>query len=207
MLVNLAIVAVPIAIERDKATLVMLATPGTHRGVLIGQLLGAVAGVAMLWNPIAALLALPLLRMLHKRATRAAVAETASCIDNVWSQEAWVALAEEAHRAGRQFAIVVVDIESPDSMVRVADMLTGYLEPGDALGRLGSQLVIMLDEGIASGTRRLARLISAELRVLGVSAGVGSADCQRASVQQMLVLAAGDAIVQGASEPRSVETP
>jgi hypothetical protein len=195
--INLALAFAAIVTARHWDSLPYLAKPRTHVIVLSTQIVGAVLGAAMIEQEFIGVAALPLLFALHTRIARDTVRDAGACIDSIWTYEAWVVLAEEAHRLGEWFSVLVVDFDRSGDAVAVAEGLLARLRRGNSIGRLAPyQFVILLAECPAAAAAVEARFVADELGEAGLPVGVGSADSLCGTVQDMLALAAGDAVVQ-----------
>jgi hypothetical protein len=114
---------------------------------------------------------------------------------SIWNRAGWLALSEEAHRAGDRFSIILVEL--PDAHeLNVATEVVQARHGGEQVGRYTDrQLVILLRESTDTGAQYLGYRLGRALRVAGLDAGIGCADSDTGAVDSMLVAAAGEAIV------------
>lgn len=111
------------------------------------------------------------------------------------SPASWEAVADEWCRLGRWFTLVVIDVPAPEAVVGAVQ---GFVNAGDLLGQLpDGKLVLVLDECTANSALPLRRHIVDAIEVVGMTAAIGVADSKQAgTVDQMLVLAVADAVLQ-----------
>lgn len=197
IVINAGMVAAAIATARHHQAWPMLRSRRLYAVLSSTMTLGAAIGYAINWHPLAGAAGMPVVLAVHLRNARGTVEETGACTDGIWNRAGWLALADEAHRAGDRFSALLVEL--PDvHEANIACEIVRARFGEEVLGRYGdTQLVVLLRESEGPATRYLALRLTGSLEKAGLRAGVGSADSHASgSVAGMLAAAAGEAIIR-----------